>query len=160
MSEQTLLRIKELCANKHISYRHLHHQTIPKESKAASHIRETSHEQGAKALILETKSKQLIQVILPAHKRISLKKLRMVLGEKNVSLTSPQRVLETTDCIIGSVPPLGILWSIPVYMDKSILENEEVVFSAGTLEDSCFIHPKDLLLLNDAIIVDVLEEEK
>ncbi|MCA9381711.1 YbaK/EbsC family protein, partial [Candidatus Dojkabacteria bacterium] len=32
---------------------------------------------------------------------------------------------------VGGVPPFGIIFDIPTYFDESILEQDEVAFSAG-----------------------------
>lgn len=158
MSEKTLELIKQKLNKANISFKHIHHETISRDSDGASKIRGTKQEEGAKALILQTKSKKFIQAIVPAHKRISLKKLKKIIHEKNVSLAHPNEVQELTECVVGSVPPFGILWDIDMYVDKTLLDLTEVVFSAGTLEDSIFIAPQELININQASIVDILSE--
>ncbi len=156
MSKETLQNILTLLDSQNIVYRHLHHKIIPSDSKGASLIRGTTHEHGAKALVLQTKSKNFLQVVIPAHRRTALKKIRKLIGEKNVSLASPDEVKEKTDCIIGSVPPMSVLWNLPMIVDPSVLDIDEVVFSAGTLEDSIFISPTELVRVNNAQIADIL----
>jgi len=34
-------------------------------------------------------------------------------------------------CEVGSMPPFGNLWQIPVYADESLAEDEVISFSAG-----------------------------
>lgn len=160
MSEKTLKIIKENLNLANVSFRHLHHKTISRDSKGASKIRKTNHEEGAKALILQTKSKKFIQVILPANKRISLKKLKIIINEKNVSLAHPDEVQEVTDCTVGSVPPFASLWNLESYVDATLLDLKEVVFSAGTLEDSIVIKPNALVQINNSTVVDILAEDK
>jgi len=36
------------------------------------------------------------------------------------------------DCELGAMPPLGNLYRVPVYVDPSLTEDEEIVFQAGT----------------------------
>lgn len=108
---------------------------------------------------MQTKSKKFIQAIVPAHKRISLKKLKKIVDEKNVSLAHPDEVQIITDCVVGSVPPFASLWDIESYMDKTVLDIDEIVFSAGTLEDSIFITPQDLSKINKSHVVDIVLEE-
>ena len=66
--------------------------------------------------------------------------------------------ISLTDCVLGSVPPFGKLWNIDVFIDESLTRIDEVVFSAGTLEDSIFLAPSVLVQINDAQIVDLLAE--
>lgn len=159
MSQKTLIHIQEILNSTNSSFRLLNHETIPKDSKGASIIRGTTHDHGAKALVLKTKSGKFIQAIVPANKRISLKKLRKIIEEKNVSLAHPDEVFSLTECIVGSVPPFGLLWNIEVYIDKTLLSIDEIVFSAGTLEDSIFIKPKILVIINNATVVNIIAEE-
>lgn len=158
MSKKTLEKIILLLKEKSISFKQQQHKTIEKSSQAASKIRGTKLSDGAKALIMKTKSGKFIQVILPADKKANMKAIKQLIGEKNISLASPDEVFMLTDCIVGSVPPCGALWNIPVYADKTLLEKEEVVFSAGTLEDSVFINPVQLLKINNAQVADISKE--
>lgn len=158
MSKTTLKQIKHFLDINSIPFNHLTHKTIPRDSLGASIIRGTNFEDGAKALILETKSGKIIQAVVPANFRIDIKKLKKLINEKNLSLVSPDTVLELTGCVVGSVPPFGILWKIPVYFDKSLLSKKEVVFSAGTKEDSILIDPNKLATINEAIIEDIIKE--
>jgi Ala-tRNA(Pro) deacylase len=36
------------------------------------------------------------------------------------------------DCEVGAMPPFGNLYGLPVYVDQSLTEDEEIVFQAGT----------------------------
>ncbi|MFP4118458.1 MAG: aminoacyl-tRNA deacylase [Candidatus Woesearchaeota archaeon] len=158
MGEKTLIRIKELLSAFDIPFEHLHHESIPRSSRGASEIRGTPLHKGAKALVLHASSGNLIQVVIPAHRRADLKALKRMLGEKNLSLASPDTVLETTGCIVGSVPPLGRFWELPVFVDKQLLDTDKVVFSAGTLEDSVRIEPQHLVSLNKAEVGEYSKE--
>jgi len=32
---------------------------------------------------------------------------------------------------VGAVPPIGSLWKLPTFLDKSLLDNSKIIFSAG-----------------------------
>ena len=53
-------------------------------SEDASRVRGVELSQGAKALVLMTGSGTLVQCIVRAHRKIDLKKVKLLLGEKNV----------------------------------------------------------------------------
>lgn len=36
------------------------------------------------------------------------------------------------DCELGAMPPLGVLYGLPVYIDHSLMEDKEIVFEADT----------------------------
>jgi Ala-tRNA(Pro) deacylase len=155
MSEQTKQEILNLLKDKIIN--HQTHDVIPRDSLSASKIRGTKHEEATKAIILED-SKGYFQVILEAHKKINMKVLKKLREVKNCSLAHPDKVQELTDCVVGSVPPFGILWNIPVYADTQLQGLDETIFSAGTLTDTMRIKVKDLLEINKAKVYDLSKE--
>lgn len=154
MSKKTLELIKDLLDKEGVAFKHLPHETIPPNSQGAAGVRGTKLSDGVKALVLKTKDGVFFQVLVPAHRRANLKAIKQYVGVKNVSLASPDEVLALTDCIVGSVPPLGVLWNLRVLADSYINNNNLAVFSAGTLEDSMSCYPKDLLKVNDAEVGD------
>jgi prolyl-tRNA editing enzyme YbaK/EbsC (Cys-tRNA(Pro) deacylase) len=52
--------------------------------------------------------------------------------------------MELTGLVSGSVPPFGTpVLDLPLYVDRSILENEKIAFNAGSLTDSMIMSMKD-----------------
>lgn len=128
----------------HITHEHVHH------SEDAAKIRGNKIEQAAKAIVLKvrrkkTKEYEIIQCVISGHKKIDFKKLKNLFEFDNVSLASPNEVLEKTGCTIGSVPPFGVLFGLPTFVDNSILEQEYIFFSAGTHNDSVKMKREDYI---------------
>ena len=126
-------------------------------SEDASRVRGVELSQGAKALVLMTGSGTLVQCIVRAHRKIDLKKVKLLLGEKNVSLAHPDIVFKASGCTVGSVPPFGNLFMppIPIYADTSMLDRDLMVFSAGSHHHSVRIHPEDWVRTVKPIVVDI-----
>jgi Ala-tRNA(Pro) deacylase len=155
MSTSTFLQIKELLDSKKIEYTHLTHEHV-QTSEDAARIRGTRLEDAAKALICKVQDTgELIQAILPANERLDLKKLKIILNTKNISLASPEEVLERTGCTIGSVPPFGILWKIRMFLDEELLKRDLIVFSAGTHNDSIQLKAEDYYSALNPIVVEM-----
>jgi len=162
MTAETFLQIKKILDEAHVDYTHLTHDHVHTSADAAL-IRGTNIEDAAKALILKTEFKDetgsktfnFIQVVIPANMRIDLKKLKIILDSKNVSLASPDEVLERTGCTVGSVPPFGKLFNIPMYMDESILKKDFIVFSAGTHNDSIQMKAQDYFEILEPNVVEI-----
>jgi Ala-tRNA(Pro) deacylase len=51
------------------------------------------------------------------------------------------------DSELGAMPPFGNLYNLPVYVDTSLTEDEEIVFNAGTHVDTIRIKYKDFVKL-------------
>jgi Cys-tRNA(Pro) deacylase len=162
MTTETFLRIKKLLDDASVDYIHLTHDYV-RTSEDAAKIRGTNIEDAVKAIILKAEYKDgsgnrsfnFIQAIIPANQRIDLKKLKIILDSKNVSLASPDEVLERTGCTVGSVPPFGKLFNVPMYMDESILKKDFIVFSAGTHNDSIQMKAQDYFEILEPNVVDI-----
>jgi len=130
-------------------------------SEEAARVRGTDIRDAAKALICETRSGQLVECIVPGHRRVDLKKVRAILGEKSIALANPDRVLKATGCTVGCVPPFGNLFSppLPVYVDQEVLSRERIVFSAGSHYHSIRMRPDDWLKLVQPVVADLRRDE-
>jgi Ala-tRNA(Pro) deacylase len=146
MGTETFLKIKELLDSKKFEYKHLVHEHVVTSEDAAK-IRDTNIHDALKAIILKAQLKdgsfKFFQAVIPANERIDLKKLKILLDSKNVSLASPSEVLKETGCTVGSVPPFAQLFGMDVYLDNSALKRDMVVFSAGTHTDSIKMKAQD-----------------
>ena len=100
-------------------------------SQDAATIRNAPLSSGVKAIVLKTGSNNLVLACVSGDKKIDLKKLGALLGEKRIFLASPKEVLEATGCEVGSVAPFGNLFGLKTFFDKAILENPEVEFNIG-----------------------------
>ena len=153
--EQVFFKIKELLDKNNINYRVLDHEPTP-TSKDAARDRVTSEEQGAKALILRSKG-SFILCVLPGNEKIDLKKLRLILNQKSLSLASREEVKEVSNCVPGEVPPFGNIFNIKTYVDKSLLKNEEIAFNAGMVTRSIVMKTEDYLKIVNPVIEEFIE---
>lgn len=136
----------------HIHYTVMDHEPTP-TSEDAARIRGTTPDQGAKALVLRSKG-TFLMCVLPGNKKADFNKIRMIIGEKKLTLATPDEVKTVTGCVIGSVPPLGNLFNIPLYVDKTLLKNEKIAFNAGMLTQSILMTTEDYLAITHPTIED------
>ena len=75
--------------------------------------------------------------VMPATARADFARLKSALGASEVRLATE---LEFTglfpDCEVGAQPPFGNLYGVPVYVDTALAQDEEIVFNAGTHEET------------------------
>lgn len=142
--------IKKLLDASHCRYTVEDHEPTLRSLDAAR-VRGTPIEQGAKAIVLRSEGRFLM-CVLPGNQKIDFKKIKMMLNTKSVSLATPEEVLKTTRCKIGSVPPFGNLFKMPMYIEKSLLRNEEISFNAGMLTRSITMRTEDYTPLANGII--------
>ena len=138
-------RIITLLENNNISYELKEHPPTPTSEDAAKHRNEPL-EIGAKALILKT-YKEFVMCIVSGAKKLDSKKLKNILNTKKLRFASREEVIKVSNCIPGSVPPFGNLFSIKVFIDKSFLKNKFIAFNAGSLTKSIKMKKQDFLSL-------------
>ncbi|MFH1071829.1 MAG: YbaK/EbsC family protein [Nanoarchaeota archaeon] len=146
MSE-VFLRIKKLLDEYELDYQEFHHSHVHRSQDAAQ-IRGTRYEEAAKALICKASDNihdWFIMAVVPGPEKIDYAKLRKIICAKKLCLATPEEVLKKTGLTIGSIPPFGQLWHIPIYIEHSLLKNEFMVFSAGSHYYSIRIRTRDYL---------------
>jgi Ala-tRNA(Pro) deacylase len=80
---------------------------------------------------------KLAMLALPAPYRVKLDEAAKMMGAKDVRLAREEEFGPAfPDCEVGAEPPLGNLYDLPVYVDKSLAEDETIVFQAGTHTDT------------------------
>lgn len=126
-----------------ITYRHLEHEeTLTSEDSAR--VRGTKLEQGAKALIMFADSKPIL-VVLPASKKLHNSLFKSQFEVKDLRLATPEEVLKISGVPIGAVPPFGNLFNVVTYVDKGLLDNQEIAFNAGSRTYSVIMNSSDYL---------------
>jgi Ala-tRNA(Pro) deacylase len=120
----------------------------------AQKIAESEHIPGkmvAKTVIVLADN-NMVALVLPASYRADLNKIQAALGAREIRLAhEPEFVAAFPDCEVGTMPPFGNLYGIPVYMEKRLTEEETMVFPIGTYTDTMslryadferLVHPK------------------
>jgi Ala-tRNA(Pro) deacylase len=101
-----------------------------------------------KTLILKTNGK-LAMALIPASKKLDLQKIKKLTKVKKVQLVSEKIIKNKLKGVkIGAVPPFGQLWNLPVFIDRSLLKEKEIILNSGNYNFSIKISPKELKKLN------------
>jgi len=157
MQRDLFNEIKELLDKNDVCYEHITHEHIVTSQEGAK-IRGLSLQAAAKALIMKASDDLFIQVVVSGAKRANLKSLKKQLKIKNLSLAHPDEVLRVTGCTVGSVPPFGNLFNLPIYFEEGLLKEPYIVFSAGTHTDSIKLHPDDYVCVVKPTVLSFAKE--
>ncbi len=85
-----------------------------------------------------------VMLVMPATFRIDWAKLKEALGAHEVRLAHEEEFSNLfPDCDTGAMPPFGILYDVPVYVDQALARDPAIVFPAGTHRDTCKIAYQD-----------------
>jgi Ala-tRNA(Pro) deacylase len=72
-------------------------------------------------------------LVLSAPARVDFRKVRGLLGAKEVSLAKEGEFSGLfADCATGAMPPFGDLYGVPVYVDQGLAQEANIVFRVGT----------------------------
>ena len=98
---------------------------------------------------------QMIALVLPASYRADLGKVRDLLGAQEIRLAHEAEFATTfPDCAIGTMPPFGNLYGIPVYVEQHLAAQEKMVFPAGTYTETMSLRYRDFeRLVHPRVIV-------
>jgi len=103
------------------------------EIAAAQHV---PGKQVVKSVLLKADDKHILAV-LPAIYLIDTAKLKKILKSKALKIATEDEIAKVIpDYEVGAMPPFGNLYGLEVYADKTLREDEEIVFNAGTHTDT------------------------
>ncbi len=123
----------------------------------AQRVAESEHIPGKRLakVVMVIANARPVMLVLPASYRVDLTKAGAALGDPNVRLAQ-ENEFETVfpDCEVGAMPPFGNLYNVPVYVDRALAENEEIVFQAGTHTETMSIKYADFQRLAGPTVAD------
>jgi Cys-tRNA(Pro)/Cys-tRNA(Cys) deacylase len=99
-------------------------------------------------------------VVIPGDRRLSLKKVAALLGDKGVRLAAERDVVRVTGFQVGSVSVLGFRRDdIAGYVDRQVLELPRVIISAGRPDAGLALAPEGLVRAMGAQVGNLCEDE-
>ncbi len=129
----------------------VHYDVLPHpEAFRAADIALTLHtpeKEMAKVVIVKVEER-FVMTVLPASWQIDLHRLREVFLTRQVRLATEDEFKGLfPDCEVGAMPPFGILYGLPVYVDQSLTEDEQIVFQSGTHSEAIRMRYQDFAAL-------------
>ena len=137
-----LKKLRDFLDSKNIKYVTINHS----RAYTANEIAATAHIPGkelAKTVMVKIDGK-MTMTVLPAYCKINFELLQEAAGASNVELSSEQEFQDMfPGCEIGAMPPFGNLYGMEVLVDKSLCEDEEIAFNAGSHTELIRLSYKD-----------------
>jgi Ala-tRNA(Pro) deacylase len=139
MPEEKLRRFLDEKKIKYVTISHSLAYTA-QEIAASAHIH---GKQLAKTVIVRIGSK-LAMAVLPANFRVDLKKLGKACGTTGIDLAEEEEFADLIGgCALGAMPPFGNLFGMNVWVDRTLAEDEDIVFNAGSHTELIRLSYKD-----------------
>ena len=101
----------------------------------------------AKVVIVKVKER-FVTTVLPATEKVDVQRLRKLFGTHRVRLATEEEITQLfPDCELGAMPPLGTLYGLPVYVDRSLTGDGQIFFEGGTHSEAIRMRYWDLAAL-------------
>ncbi|MGH2687462.1 MAG: aminoacyl-tRNA deacylase [Actinomycetota bacterium] len=147
-------RLEEYFIQNDVGFAEQHHPTAytAQEVAASDHI---SGRILAKVVMVWADG-GLAMLVVPATKRVDLAKAATALGAADPRLAHEEEFTELfPDCEPGAMPPFGNLYGVPVYADRALAENLNLVLQAGTHTETMGIRFEDYERLARPVLADL-----
>ena len=93
--------------------------------------------------------------VLPVPDRLSLKAAAAALGVPKATMADTVAEQRSTGYVVGGISPLGQRKALPTVVDRSALEWDRVLCSAGKRGLDIALAPRDLVALTNAVTADI-----
>ena len=138
-------RLKDHLEQTHVPYSHVLHAPARSSQYAASLIHVPGKEV-AKTVVVRA-GEQVLLAVLPASFHVNVEKLATCAGATAQLMEEDEFFKLFPDCEPGAIPPFGELYGFPVYLDKVLAEDAEIVVSAGSLSEGIRMRTADFVRL-------------
>ena len=98
-----------------------------------------------KTLVMEDENAKPLIVLMHGDCKVSTKELARQIGCKKVEACKPEDANRHTGFLVGGTSPFGTKKTMPVYIEKSILDLSLIYINGGRRGYLVGVHPHDLL---------------
>lgn len=118
-----------------ISYQPCKH-ALSFTAQGVAHAQHISGKELAKVVMIMA-DERLVMAVLPGSHRLELDQLEHAVGATAARLASEEEFGHIfPDCEVGAMPPFGNLYHVDVWVDSALRGHPNIVFNAGTHEET------------------------
>ncbi len=115
--------------------------------------------QVVKTLIMENEKGEPLVVLMHGDRKVSTKELARAAGMKRVAPCKPEAATRHSGYLIGGTSPFGTRKSMPVYLERSVLDLPRIYINGGRRGYLLGMDSSELVRLLSPVLVDVALEE-
>ncbi|NPA06900.1 MAG: YbaK/EbsC family protein [Chloroflexi bacterium] len=127
-----------------VPFRVFVHDEPPKDLARAARERGQTLHQVVRSILFRDAEHRFILLLLPGGYRADWATLRRYLGQRRLTLATPEEVLEVTGYPIGAVGPLGLRQPVRLLVDERVFEPEEISMGSGLRGVAVILRSEDL----------------
>lgn len=127
-------------------------------SLAEAHALGVPEDSVAKTVVLDVRTGHAFAVV-PADCDLDLDKVRQAINSRHVELASEDEIeRDYPEFELGAVPPLGAMVHTPLIVDEKIIDHDEIIFAAGTQDESVKVKTRDLFESANMRVADICSD--
>ena len=153
-----LQKLREYLEQHHVRYEELSHPQAftAQETAEAQHI----HGREMAKVVIVRSGADFAMIVLPAPCRVDLERAAAVLGKSPLMLATEDQFANLfPGCEPGAMPPFGNLYGLPVWVDRALTRDEQIVFNAGTHTQTVRMRYADFAHLVQPKVAALAEED-
>jgi Cys-tRNA(Pro) deacylase len=108
-----------------------------------------------KTLVMEDDNKSPLIVLMHGDRQVSTKSLARQIGVRTICSCNPEVASKHSGYLVGGTSPFGTKKTMPVYLERTILDLDEIYINGGSRGFLLSLSPKVLLELLNPVIVEV-----
>jgi Cys-tRNA(Pro) deacylase len=108
-----------------------------------------------KTLVMEDESAHPLIVLMHGDRKVSTKELARQIAVKKVVPCKPEDAHRHTGYMVGGCSPFGTKKTLPIYVEKSILDLSLIYINGGRRGYLVGVHPHDLMRALAPTVVEV-----
>ena len=101
-------------------------------------------EQVVRSILFRLGQDRFAMVLVAGPAQVAWKTLRQYLGQSRLTTATEEEVLAITGYPIGAVSPFGLPQPLPIYIDNSVLAEEEISIGSGVRGTTVILSSADL----------------
>lgn len=138
-----------------ITFETVAHRTVFTAFDLANTLKEKLENIG-KTLLVKA-DKQFVLVVVPANRRLDLKKLKASLGASKIVIANEKDMVAHFKVKPGAITPFGALHKVAVIADRSLLKAGKLLLGAGSFTESLRMKVADFVKLEHAKLANFTE---
>jgi Cys-tRNA(Pro) deacylase len=108
-----------------------------------------------KTLVMEDEKREPLIVLMHGDREVSTKQLARQTGRKTIAPCDPAVAQKHTGYMVGGTSPFGTRKTLPVYIERSIIDLDRVYINGGRRGFLVVVAPQEIVRVLHATPVDV-----
>jgi Ala-tRNA(Pro) deacylase len=147
------MQITEFLQNHGVDFQRIEHPAAYDAQRFAQAVHTAAREVAKTVLLRAEGGYVFVVAVLPADKQVDFDKAAKVLGGGILELASEAEIgRHCPDCETGVLPPFGSQYGMKTMVDRSLCEDDEIVFEANTHREAIRMKFSDYRRLEEPLL--------